>query len=116
MTSDDGGLHRPGALEGCGAASVIPCGKAGIAAIRKPTATKSCAAIRAGERIGRQLSTSSARAEFVPRRHNRPSLSYRCFRDWGRLAFALERSGFRVVSEGVAEVPEVQQWKPDPTL
>ena|SRR5215471_5408957 len=65
MTSEDGGLHRPEALEGCGAASRIPCGKAGIAESRKQTATESCAAIRAGKRIGSKLSTSSAPTEFA---------------------------------------------------
>ena len=66
MTSDDGGLHRPDALEGCGAASRMPCAKAGIAESRKQTATESCAAIRAGKRIGSKLSTSSALTEFAP--------------------------------------------------
>jgi hypothetical protein len=111
MTSDDGGLHRPEAVEGCGAASMIPCGNAGIADSRKPSATESCTTIRAGERIGRKLSTSSARAEFAPMAARCRWLPHRCFRDWGRLAFALERSGFRVVSEGgwLMEWPKCQK-------
>ena len=36
---------------------------------------------------------------------------HRCFRDGGRIAFALERSGFRVVSEGgwLMEWPKCQK-------
>jgi hypothetical protein len=67
-TSDEGGLHRSEELGGGGAASMIPCGNAGIAETKKPTATESCAAIRAGKRIASKLSTSSPRAEFAPER------------------------------------------------